>query len=59
VENELHLDECKIANISASLKGLCTKFREYFLPMSNANDWICNAFDDMTFSSQILSTNEK
>ncbi|CAM5094066.1 unnamed protein product [Natator depressus] len=58
-EHKLQLDQCTKTNTIAHLKGLCTTFREYFPAMSGDNDWICNPFDDTTFSTQILNTEEK
>uniref|UniRef100_A0A674J7L1 HAT C-terminal dimerisation domain-containing protein n=1 Tax=Terrapene triunguis TaxID=2587831 RepID=A0A674J7L1_9SAUR len=58
-EHKLQLDLCTKANITAHLKGLCTTFRDYFPAISGDNDWIRNPFDDTTFSTQILKTEEK
>ncbi|XP_065254448.1 zinc finger BED domain-containing protein 5-like [Emys orbicularis] len=58
-EHKLQLDQCTKTNITAHLKGLCTTFRDYFPAISGDNDWIRNPFDDTTFSTQILNTEEK
>ncbi|CAM4642482.1 unnamed protein product [Lepidochelys olivacea] len=57
-EHKFQLDQCTKTNITTHLKGPCTTFREYF-PAMSGDDWIRNPFDDTTFSTQILNTEEK
>ncbi|KAH1177645.1 hypothetical protein KIL84_011347 [Mauremys mutica] len=58
-EHKLQLDQYTKTNITAYLKGLRTTFRKYFPAMPGDIDWIHNPFDDTTFSTKILNTEEK
>jgi hypothetical protein len=51
VENELHLDECKKANVSASAQRLCAVSMEVILPTARDSYCIHDPFHGTIFSS--------
>lgn len=56
IENELRLNESVEAKIHEHLRGLGTKFMDYFPAMIDDNNWIRNPFDNTAiFASITLS----